>query len=558
MLMPAILRNRIAAIRRRYRLSILSGLLLIIGLFSLLQLVSVGVISQTMTQVRQDIAANEHLRQQQALMDNARMEVMNASDKLNRAGIYLLVDKETGSEGSWHSLMNEAEASLKQAQEHYKLLESTPASEADTAAFADLKNSYKQLYAGLIELASGIKASHQIDIFFAVPVQAYQSDFAQKYSHYLQDIDTLQNQHGQQFLSSLDRAKTIFITVLGLLLTIAVVVWVGVNRVIIRPLISIIAHLKRIAAGDLSLAINSTTRSTREIEQLNNSVIQMQDGLVTLVHQVRQGVDQMVAQVDRVAADNHRLSEQANRQSRELKATTEHIMQLNQQLEQNAQHTQQANLHAEDTSKIAVRGETMMNDVKAAMSDIAGRTKEMTEAIGMIENVAFQTHILSLNAAIEAARAGNQGRGFAVVAREVGTLASQSSHSAQNINVLIRDSDNSVAAGARLVNQLNDSLHEIIQTAKGTGAFLSEISEISHQQNESIHEVTARLSTLNDTVKENAEQVEASAHTFSSLLAQTGRLNASVSLFILPEAEKTTEPGSEKQEMTLRIAVMNE
>lgn len=556
MLMPAVLRNGIATIRRRHRLSILSGLLLIIGLFSLLQLVSVGVISQTMTQVRQDISANESLRQQQALMDKARMEVMNASDKLNRAGIYLLVDKETGSEGSWHSLMDEAEVSLKQAQEHYQQLGTVTSSEADTAAFVDLKKSYSQLYSGLVELAQGIKTTNQIDIFFAVPVQAYQSDFTQKYSHYLQDTDALQKQHGQQFLSSLDQAKTIFITVLGLLLAIAIAVWIGVSRVIIRPLTHIIAHLKLIAAGDLSHSVDAEIRGTREIRQLNTSVIQMQEGLVTLVNQVRQGVDHMVMQVDRVAADNLQLSEQANRQSHELKVTTEHIIQLSQHLEQNALHTQQANLHAEDTSKIAAQGETMMNDVKAAMSDIAGRTREMTEAIGMIENVAFQTHILSLNAAIEAARAGTMGRGFAVVAREVGTLASQSSHSAQNINVLIRDSDNSVSAGTRLVNKLNDSLQNIIQTAKGTGTFLSEISEISHQQTESIHEVTTRLSTLNDTVRENAGQVEASARTFSSLLEQTERLNTSVSLFILPSTEGDSNPMIDKREIAQRIPVM--
>ncbi|MEQ9860081.1 Tar ligand binding domain-containing protein [Pectobacterium cacticida] len=556
MLMPAILRNGIATLRRRHRLSILSGLFLIIGLFSLLQLVSITVISQTMTQVRQDIAANESLRQQQALMDNARMEVMNASDKLNRAGIYLLVDKETGSEGSWHSLMDEAEVSLKQAQAHYQLLDAGSATEADTQAFIDLKKSYNQLYAGLVELAQGIKTTNQIDIFFAVPVQAYQSDFAQKYSRYLQDTDTLQKQHGQQFLSSLNQAKTIFITVLCVLLAIAIAVWIGVNRVIIRPLTHIITHLTRIAAGDLSHSVNTETRGTREVEQLSASVRQMQEGLVTLVNQVRQGVENMVTQVDRVATDNHRLSEQANRQSHELKVTTEHVIQLSQHLARHTQHTQQANLHAEDTSKIAAQGETMMNDVKAAMSDIAGRTREMTEAIGMIENVAFQTHILSLNAAIEAARAGALGRGFAVVAREVGTLASQSSQSAQSINVLIRDSDNSVTAGTRLVNKLNDSLQNIIQTAKGTGTFLSEIAEISHQQNDSIHEVTARLSTLNDTVRENAGQVEASAHTFSSLLGQAENLKASVSLFILPSQEEETKPIADRETKTPRLPVM--
>lgn len=541
MLTSATLRLGMSKIFRR-RPGILLGLLLVIGLFSLLQLISVGILSQTLTQVRLDTSINERLRQQQALMDKARMEVMNASDKLNRAGIYLLVDKETGSVGSWQSLMDEAETSLKLAQTHYQQLDTASAS----PAFAALKNSYRQLYAGLLELAEGIKTSNQIDIFFAIPIQAYQNDFTQKYSRYLHDNDIRQKRHGQQFLTSLDRAHTIFIVVLALLLLVAVLVWVGVNKVIIRPLKRIIDHLRLIAAGDLSHTIDAEKRAADEIDQLNHSVIQMQRGLVVLVNQVRQSVRSMSAQVDKVAEDNRILSAQANRQSNELKAATEHIIQLSQHLEQHTQHTQQAGLHAEDTSNIASQGEVMMNEVKTAMSDIAGRTREMTDAIGMIENVAFQTHILSLNAAIEAARAGEMGRGFAVVAREVGTLASQSSHSAQNINALIRDSDNSVEMGAKVVNDLNESLQEIIQAAKGTSAFLSEISAISHQQNQSIHDVTSRIRTLNDTVQQNAAQVETTALTFSSLLQHTERLSSTVSLFQMPSDPAESSPAADK------------
>ncbi len=151
---------------RQYRLSFLSGLLLIIGLFSLLQLLSVGMISRTMIELRQDNAANEILRQQQALMDQARMEAMNASDKLNRAGIYLMFDKTTGSVGSWNSLMSEAEASLKRSQEYYQRLGGLSAADTASPAFTELRNSYQQLYNGLAELADGIKKP-TIPIFFS-------------------------------------------------------------------------------------------------------------------------------------------------------------------------------------------------------------------------------------------------------------------------------------------------------------------------------------------------------------------------------------------------------
>ncbi|MEI7064158.1 methyl-accepting chemotaxis protein [Dickeya chrysanthemi] len=535
-------RSRLLGKLRHYRLSFLSGLLLIIGLFSLLQLLSVGMISQTMSDVRQDSAANEALRQQQALMDQARMEVMNASDKLNRAGIYLMFDKETGSVGSWNSLMSEAEASLVHAQEYYQKLERFSGSARNDAVFTDLKNSYQQLYNGLLELAQGIKKTSEIDIFFAVPIQAYQTLFTQRYARYLQENDTRQKQHAQQLLNNLDAAHTLFIVILGLLLVISLVVWLGVNKVIISPLQRITEHLRRIASGDLSHDIVMEKRATREIAVLNNSVSQMQSGLVDLISQVRQGMETMMQQVSHVTDDNRQLSEQANRQSAELKVTTEHIIQISQHLEQNAQYTEQASHHAQETSHIAEQGEAMMSDVRNAMQNISGRSKEMTEVISLIENVAFQTHILSLNAAIEAARAGEMGKGFSVVAREVGTLASQSGQSAQNINALIHESDNSVATGARLVVHLNDSLQEIIQAAKGTSTFLNEITDISQQQNQSIHEVTNRISSLNDTVKQNALQVDASARTCLQLLAQAEQLNSSVSLFQLPCTAESLEP----------------
>ncbi|UJR54406.1 methyl-accepting chemotaxis protein [Dickeya zeae] len=532
---------------RQHRLSFLSGLLLIIGLFSLLQLLSVGMISKTMTEVRQDSAANEALRQQQALMDQARMEVMNASDKLNRAGIYLMFDKETGSVGSWNSLMSEAETSLANAQGYYQKLERFSGSARNDAAFTDLKNSYQQLYNGLVELAQGIKKTNEIDIFFAVPIQAYQTQFTQKYSRFLQENDTRQKQHAQQLLNNLDAAHTLFIVILGLLLVISAVVWIGVNKVIVHPLKRITDHLKLIASGDLSHDIAIEKRATREIAVLNNSVVQMQSGLVELISQVRQGMETMMQQVSHVTSDNRQLSEQANLQSAELKVTTEHIIQISQHLEQNAQYTEQASHHAQETSHIAEQGEGMMSDVRNAMQNISSRSKEMTEVISLIENVAFQTHILSLNAAIEAARAGEMGKGFSVVAREVGTLASQSSQSAHNINALIHESDSSVATGAKLVVRLNDSLQEIIQAAKGTSTFLNEITDISQQQNQSIHEVTNRISSLNDTVKQNAVQVETSARTCLQLLEQAEQLNLSVSLFHLPVIEDTpVEPNTQR------------
>ncbi|MFP1927214.1 methyl-accepting chemotaxis protein [Lonsdalea quercina] len=544
--MAARLSQRIGLLRTlsQFRPSFLSGLIFIIGLFSILQLLSIGALSQTVTQVKQGSHTQAVQGQQQALMDQTRMEIMNASDKLNRAGIYLLNDKESGSVGSWQSLMEEAETSLKLAKSHYQqLLSVVPSDQRDTA-FSELTAHYQQLYDGLVELAQGIKQTNEIDIFFAVPIQAYQNMFTQSYARYLKDSDRRQQQTSLRLISQLDRTQTVFVAVLAALLVIAALVWIGATRLFVRPLSHIHQHLQRIAAGDLSQPLTQNDRTAREVHQLSQSITVMQSGLVTLVGQVREGMETMLAHVAKANDDNQKLSIQAEYQFKALSAATEHVEELNQYLENHERQTQQASRHAEETSHIAGKGEKMMSDVKDAMRAISERSQQMTDVISLIDNVAFQTHILSLNAAIEAARAGVQGRGFAVVAREIGTLASQSSHSAQNINALISQSDQSVASGAQRVNQLNDSLQNILCAARETSAFLNEITAIAQQQNHSIHQVTHRIGSLNESVKQNAGQVTASAHTFSLLLQQAAQLNSAVSLFLLPESSRNEDGAS--------------
>ena len=121
-------------------------------------------------------------------MDRARMELLIASDKLNRAGIYYMEDKETGSEGSLHSLLNEALQSMQQSQQNYRELLLLSAHD-NRPEFVGVKESYQQLYQGLTELGQLLSKNNYIDLFFEVPIQGFQSDFTEKYYHYLQQSE---------------------------------------------------------------------------------------------------------------------------------------------------------------------------------------------------------------------------------------------------------------------------------------------------------------------------------------------------------------------------------
>ncbi|PEH55070.1 methyl-accepting chemotaxis protein [Yersinia kristensenii] len=515
------------------RLGILSGLILVISLFSLLQLFSIGYLSHILDNTKGNVEKTHYSHRQEVLMDRARMELLIASDKLNRAGIYYMEDKETGSEGSWQSLLSEAMLSMQQSQDNYRQLLQLFAHD-ERPEFIALKESYQQLYQGLTELGQGLLKNNNIDAFFEVPIQGFQSDFTEKYYRYLQESENNRMVMDSQLLSSLSLAKQAVIIALVILLCLAFSVWLGVTRWVIRPLNYIISQIHVIAAGDLSRQIEHNAFTSREVRQLTDSIYQMQYGLVALVNQVRGGVDLILTGVNQIAADSHRISEQTQSQTLSLATTTLNMHQLTERVKQNSLSADQANHLAIEAKNIASQGGDMMSSVVSSMADISAGSQEIAEIITLIESVAFQTNILALNAAIEAAHAGEHGRGFSVVAREVGMLAHQSGHSALNIKRLIENSSTYISAGAGLVGRSGDNLHAIIDAVIKVTDLMAEISAASHEQSKGIEDITARVGMINEVTKLNAELVGQSTRASEVLQQQIFQLNQSVARFCLP------------------------
>ncbi|WP_140414749.1 methyl-accepting chemotaxis protein [Yersinia kristensenii] len=515
------------------RLGILSGLILVISLFSLLQLFSIGYLSHILDNTKGNVEKTHYSHRQEVLMDRARMELLIASDKLNRAGIYYMEDKETGSEGSWQSLLSEAMLSMQQSQDNYRQLLQLFAHD-ERPEFIALKESYQQLYQGLTELGQGLLKNNNIDAFFEVPIQGFQSDFTEKYYRYLQESENNRMVMDSQLLSSLSSAKQAVIIALVILLCLAFSVWLGVTRWVIRPLNYIISQIHVIAAGDLSRQIEHNAFTSREVRQLTDSIYQMQYGLVALVNQVRGGVDLILTGVNQIAADSHRISEQTQSQTLSLATTTLNMHQLTERVKQNSLSADQANHLAIEAKNIASQGGDMMSSVVSSMADISAGSQEIAEIITLIESVAFQTNILALNAAIEAAHAGEHGRGFSVVAREVGMLAHQSGHSALNIKRLIENSSTYISAGAGLVGRSGDNLHAIIGAVIKVTDLMAEISAASHEQSKGIEDITARVGMINEVTKLNAELVGQSTRASEVLQQQIFQLNQSVARFCLP------------------------
>jgi len=163
-------------------------------------------------------------------------------------------------------------------------------------------------------------------------------------------------------------------------------------------------------------------------------------------------------------------------------------------------------------------------------------SKKISDIIGLIDGIAFQTNILPLNAAVEAARAGEQGRGFAVVASEVRSLAQRSGQMAREIKTLISASVERVNEGTALVDQAGSTMTDVVNAIQRVTDIVTAISADSDQQRAGVGQVEQSLSRMDHGTQQNAALVEECAAAAESLKQQAAALVEAVAVFSVGKA----------------------
>jgi methyl-accepting chemotaxis protein len=293
-------------------------------------------------------------------------------------------------------------------------------------------------------------------------------------------------------------------------------------------------HINAMRDGDL------TTRprawGSDEAAGLMQTLADMQASLRKIVSQVRGASSHIVVASTQIASGAMDLSTRTEESAANLQQTAAAMEEVSATVSRGSDTVDQATALAVTNAAAAERGGTVVAQVVETMQGINVASGRISDIIGTIDGIAFQTNILALNAAVEAARAGEQGRGFAVVASEVRALAQRSGAAAREIKTLITASVEQVEGGVRVVREAGQTMTEMQGSARRVRELLEAVAQGSREQTQGVTQSTEAVQELDKVTQQNAALVEQTAAAAGSLKDQAEALAAGVAQFKLPEA----------------------
>lgn len=249
--------------------------------------------------------------------------------------------------------------------------------------------------------------------------------------------------------------------------------------------------------------------------------------------QINHSADQVANGSEHLASASQTLSEGATDQASSVDELAATISDISAHTKSNAQHAKNASNKMELVEQQAVQSSKKMDDMLSAISAISESSQEIEKIIHTIEEIATQTNMLSLNAAIEAARAGDAGKGFAVVAEEVRQLAAKSAEASRNTSLLIKTALNAVENGTKIADETAQSLTEVVQGVENVTGSIEQISSASEVQADSIAQVTQGIDQISSVIQNNSATAQESAAASEELSSLAQSLKGLVNKFKL-------------------------
>jgi len=297
------------------------------------------------------------------------------------------------------------------------------------------------------------------------------------------------------------------------------------------------AALASLANGDLDARVEQELMPS--LDQLRIDFNAAAEALHQAVRQVAIAAAAIDAGSHEIARASDDMSRRTEQQAASLEETAAALTEITATVKRSAESAKRTNAAVSLTRGEAEHSGKVVAEAIEAMDQIDASSQQITNIIGVIDEIAFQTNLLALNAGVEAARAGEAGRGFAVVAQEVRALAQRSADAAKEIKTLILTSSQAVNRGVGLVGDTGKALSSIVGKVAEIDTLVAEISASAQEQSVGLIEVNTAINQMDQVVQQNAAMVEEATAASHALTGEASNLTAVVSRFRMAEDQAT-------------------
>ncbi|MCX5592740.1 methyl-accepting chemotaxis protein [Alcaligenes endophyticus] len=286
---------------------------------------------------------------------------------------------------------------------------------------------------------------------------------------------------------------------------------------------------QQIAAGNLGLDMQE--QQLTELGKLGTNLELMRKSLLSISTDVDQSVLENLDMAQLLSQNSRQLDVRTVEQAASLQQTTASLANFSSTVHQTAANAQASHELSQRSSEYVQKGNHTVAELSLAMNAILASSEKIRGIVRMIEHIAFQTNILSINASIESARAGTAGRGFAVVASEVRTLARQASEAAEQIKGLIEDTCSQSRNGAEHTKEVELAMHDILKSSSEVALLMAEISAATGEQSTGLEQLNLALQQVDKITTDNADLARNLHHSVESMNHNQAQLRDAIAVF---------------------------
>ncbi|WP_297297657.1 methyl-accepting chemotaxis protein [uncultured Brachyspira sp.] len=329
--------------------------------------------------------------------------------------------------------------------------------------------------------------------------------------------------------------RNIMIGILIFILIVSVIITPIIIRKKVSNIIILLAKdIMAMSTGDLTIEISQGfEKKNDEWGDIARGWKKAMDNFNSVINTVRHSAEQVTTAANEVLIGNNDLSERTESQASSLEETAASMNEMASAIKESAEGVAQSTSIVIDAKEYINKAGVIIEDSVHKMDNVYEASAKIMDITKLIENIAFQTNILALNASVEAARAGDQGRGFAVVASEIRNLAQNTQESVKNITSLITDSNDKIKLAASSVQESKTIFNEILEKMDNAASIMDKINTAAQEQEKGIDQVNIAINNMDASVQKNAALVSEATSASESLLSEANDLLKAISYFNL-------------------------